>query len=309
MQQDQNSLCMDLSKPNSLPCVPVAWSKSLGMFSKSIGMARMGIEYDVPVPATPTRKLLICTAPRTASGSLTSLIRESGLGQVSEYCSTLAERRFRMRSNSRVPVSKSKLSAEYLRTIMPLRTVQGVFAAKIQHAHVKRVIRAGLARELFDGADLVFLFRQDLRDQAVSYTVSLLTDNWSWQATEVDPSRFSDARLRREYMHQLRYLAYEYAEWHTIFNTLGVTCTELPSEQFVRQPAQTVRNLFQLVDASVDEAALAQAVENMDRYAGNQQLKRRLRDTIVPTVDHHDLLRARYLPADRMRLSIRNLFG
>jgi len=281
----------------------------LGVFSKNIGMARMGVEHDTSDPAAPTRKLLICTAPRTASGSLSALIRASGLGEVSEYCSTLAERRFRMRSNSRIPVSKSKLSAEYLRTIMPLRTVQGVFAAKIQHAQVKRAIRAGLARELFDGADLVFLFRRDLSDQAVSYTVSLLTDNWGGQDTGVDPSSFSDARLRREYMRQLRYLAYEYAEWHTIFKTLGVTYTELPSEQFVRHPAQTVRNLFQLVDASVDEAALTQAVEDTGRYEDNQQLKHRIRDTIVPTVDLHELLQTRYVAAGQLRMSIRNMFG
>ncbi|MEO9875460.1 MAG: Stf0 family sulfotransferase [Anderseniella sp.] len=184
-----------------------------------------------------------------------------------------------------------------------------MFAAKIQHAHVKRAIRAGLARELFDGADLVFLFRRDLSDQAVSYTVSLLTDNWGSQDTGVDPSSFSDARLRREYTRQLRYLAYEYAEWHTIFNTLGVTYTELPSEQFVRQPAQTVRDLFQLVDASVDEAALKQAIGKTGRYADNQQLKHRIRDTIVPTVDLHELLQTRYFAADQLRMSIRNMFG
>lgn len=260
-------------------------------------------------PQPPTRKLLICTAPRTASGSLTTLIRASGLGQVSEYCSTLAERRFRMRSNSRILVSKSKLSAEYLRTIMPLRTVQGVFAAKIQHAHVKRAIRAGLARELFDGADLVFLFRRNLRDQAISYTASLLTDNWGRQDMSAGSASYSDARLRREYIRQLRYLAYEYAEWHTIFNLLGMTYTELPSEQFVQQPAQTVRDLFQLVDASVDEAALAEAVGNMQRYASSQQLKQRLRDIVDPSVDHHELLQTRYVPADRLRLSLRNMFG
>lgn len=240
---------------------------------------------------------------------MTTLIREGGLGQVSEYCSTLAERRFRMRTNSRARVSRSKLNPEYLRTIMPLRTVQGVFAAKIQHAHIKRAIRAGLARELLDGADLVFLFRQDLRDQAVSYVVSLLTDHWGSQDTDVDPSSFSDARLRREYTRQLKYLAYEYAEWHAIFNSLGVTYTELSSEQFIRQPAQTVRDLFQLVDASVNEAALTRAVENMGRYPGNQRLKQHMRDTIVPSVDHHELLQARYRPADRLRLSMRNVFG
>jgi LPS sulfotransferase NodH len=281
----------------------------LGIFSKSIDMAHMGVEHDVPVPAAPTRKLLICTAPRTASGSLATLIRARGLGQVSEYCSTLAERRFRMRSNSRIPVSKSKLSAEYLRTIMPLRTVQGVFAAKIQHAHVKRANRAGLARELFYGADLVFLFRRNLRDQAISYTASLLTDNWGRQDMSAGSASYSDARLRREYIRQLRYLAYEYAEWHTIFNSLGMTYTELPSGQFAQQPAQTVRDLFQLVDASVDEAALAEAVENMQRYASNQQLKQRLRDIVVPSVDHHELLQNRYVPADRLRLSVRNMFG
>ncbi len=279
------------------------------MFSKSIGMAHMGVEHDVPDPAAPTRKLLICTAPRTASGSLSTLIRTSGLGQVSEYCSTLAERRFRMRNNSRIPVSKSKLSAEYLHTIMPLRTAQGVFAAKIQHAHVKRAIRAGLARELFDGADLVFLFRRDLSDQAVSYTVSILTDNWGRQDKTTGSNGFSNARLRREYIRQLRYLAYEYAEWHTIFNSLGMTYTELPSEQFVQQPAQTVRDLFQLVGAKVDETALTEAVANMQRYTGNQQLKQRLREVIVPSVDHHELLQTRYAPADRLRLSVRNMFG
>lgn len=279
------------------------------IFSKSIGMARMGVEHDVAVPASPTRKLLICTAPRTASGSLTTLIRAAGLGQVSEYCSALAERRFRMRSNSRIPVSRSKLSTEYLRTIMPLRTVQGVFAAKIQHAHVKRAIRAGLARELFDGADLVFLFRRDLSDQAVSYTVSLLTDNWGRQDESDGSASFSDARLRREYIRQLRYLAYEYAEWHTIFNSLGMTYTELPSEQFVRQPTQTVRDLFQLVNATVDETGLTEAVANTQRYASNQHLKQRLRDTIVPSVDHHELLQTRYVPADRLRMSVRNMFG
>lgn len=281
----------------------------MGIFSKSIGMARMGPEHDVQDPASPSRKLLICTAPRTASASLSTLIRASGLGQASEYCSTLAERRFRMRTNSRIPVNRSKLNAEYLHTIMPLRTVQGVFAAKIQHAHIRRAIRAGLARELFDGADLVFLFRRDLSDQAVSYTVSLLTDNWDRNEKNPDSTGFSDARLRREYIRQLQYLAYEYAEWHAIFSSLGLAYTALPSEQFIKNPAQTVRDLFQFVDAAVDEEALADAVANMQRYASNQRLKQHLRNVIVPSIDHYEVLQARYVPADQWRLSMRNLFG
>jgi LPS sulfotransferase NodH len=214
-----------------------------------------------------------------------------------------------MRDNSPTPVSKTRINAQYLRTIMPQRTVQGVFTAKIQHAHVKRVIRAGLARELFDGSDLVFLSRRNLVDQAISYTVSLLTHDWGAKSKNDGSASFTDARLRREYIRQLRYLAYEYAEWHTIFNSLGLSYTELSTEHFVQQPAQTIRSLFELVDASVDERALTRTVESLQRYGAHEHLKQRLRDVIVPAIDHHQLLQARYVPADRLRLSLRNMFS
>ena len=90
---------------------------------------------------------------------------------------------------------------------------------------------------------------------------------------------------------------------------LDLTYTELSSEQFVEQPAQTVRDLLRLVDAKVDETALTEAVANRQRYTSDQQLKQRLRDTIVPSVDHHELLQSRYIPADRLGLSVRNMFG
>ncbi|HQU51097.1 MAG TPA: Stf0 family sulfotransferase [Casimicrobiaceae bacterium] len=135
-------------------------------------------EWDRPRPDGPVRRVLICSTPRSGSYLLCRQMINAGLGLPTEYLRKQTRTTLRTRWGTGVPGDLGYLDAvEEHRT-----TGNGVFGAKLQWRQCEQhpVTRERwLAR-----ADLVvFLVRDDLAAQAVSWQISLATGLWSFDHT------------------------------------------------------------------------------------------------------------------------------
>lgn len=133
--------------------------------------------WDRPDGGPPRARVAICSTPRSGSYLLCRQMINAGIGVPTEY--------FR-------PQTVTSLSARfgaagdagYIDALESNRTAaNGVFAAKLQWVQLLEhpIVRS----RWIDRADLnVFLYREDVIAQAVSWQVALATGYWSFDATQ-----------------------------------------------------------------------------------------------------------------------------
>lgn len=196
-------------------------------------------EWDRPRrDGPPSRRLVICSTPRSGSYLLCRQMINAGLGLPTEY--------FRERTIARLSGRWGVNAGDddgYVRELEARRTTEnGVFAAKLQWQQLAAHPR--LRERLLAPADLlVFLYRRDVAAQAVSWQVSLATGLWSFDAT-VGPRApdvtLEDAgqaiRLANELVRQNR-------AWEHLVSELGRSALSVPYEEFVRDQGGLLRRL------------------------------------------------------------------
>src|SRR5262252_6585095 len=132
--------------------------------------------WDRPPGGVPTsRRIVICTTPRSGSYLLCRQMIHAGLGLPHEY--------FRSRTVARLSqrwgVAPGDVFAYVDRLEEHRTTPNGVFAAKVQWQQQSHV--PALRTRLLERADLiVYLYRVDRVAQAVSWHLSLATGFWSF---------------------------------------------------------------------------------------------------------------------------------
>jgi LPS sulfotransferase NodH len=111
----------------------------------------------------------------------------------------------------------------YIAALLEHRTVNGVFAAKIQRGQFRQFFSNYKAIDLFKGAHFIYLYREDLVAQAVSLHMSLLTGRWGIDDVvtthpAINPN-FFDNSLITEIMDDL---ATQDREWRLFFAKNGI---------------------------------------------------------------------------------------
>ena len=66
----------------------------------------------------------------------------------------------------------------YIAALLDRRTKNGIFAAKIHRGQFRQYFQNSGNLELFQGAHFIYVYREDLIAQAISFHVSLLTGRW-----------------------------------------------------------------------------------------------------------------------------------
>ena len=111
------------------------------------------------------------------------------------------------------------------------RTVNGIFAVKIQGGQYAQYLRNAPSKELFADAKVIHVFREDLLAQAISFHVSLLTGRWGIDGTvttRADPNpKFFDSAVIEN---RLQILADQDKEWRLFFARIGVVPLSLSYE-------------------------------------------------------------------------------
>ncbi len=139
----------------------------------------------------PQHKIVICSPPRTGSYLFCEAMRRLGIGTPHEYFNPptmrVLARRWGLAYPERVrPARWWRLGRErnlraldaYLAALAAKRTRNRVFAAKIQYWQYARLLDNPLGARFLEDARLVYLYREDLLDQAISLRLAEGTGKW-----------------------------------------------------------------------------------------------------------------------------------
>jgi LPS sulfotransferase NodH len=193
-------------------------------------------KFDQPLCPIKT-KLIICSTPRSGSYLLCRAMIHHRIGVPHEYFNGLNASAIAPRlglGNIAAPELEidGPIRQRYIASLMEHRTVNGVFAAKIQGGQFMQYFKRSLDTiPLFHGAYYVHLYREDLLAQAISFHVSLITGRWGLDntvTTQVSPNPqfFNRAAIEN----QLQILADQDKEWRLSFARDGIVPLSLTYE-------------------------------------------------------------------------------
>lgn len=205
-------------------------------------------DFDHP-PCPLSAKIIICSTPRSGSYLLCRAMIHHGIGVPHEYfnginASSISARLCSQQIDSSHLAVDGEERREYISTLLKHRTVNGIFAAKIQGGQFAQYFKDSSRIELFKDAHFIYLYRENLLDQAISFHIALLTGRWGPDNTiSTRPSaqpNFFDAALLDD---RLRTIAVQDMEWRLFFARNAITPLFLSYESIKDDIAGTLRNI------------------------------------------------------------------
>jgi LPS sulfotransferase NodH len=142
-----------------------------------------GAEFDRP-PCSVETKLFLCSTSRTGSNLLCRALIHHGIGIPHEYFNFFHAAIIGPRLDFAALSDGSALSRDldllraYLAAVVERRTVNGTFAAKLSWWQYERVLDNPVGHSLLNGGHFVYLYRENLLDQAISNHIATLTGVW-----------------------------------------------------------------------------------------------------------------------------------
>lgn len=247
--------------------------------------------FDQPESA-PSRLLLICTTPRTASWTLCRHMAAQGWGIPAEYLGPGVMEGFR----ARLPGMAQGPQA-YGQWLERHRNLNGIFTTKIMMSQLAAFRSAH--EDIFTRlrADVVFLRRRDFAGQIVSFAAMLLTGRYSFS----DDTGASIPRIREPDGQVIRRLAVsliaEEKGWKAFFARRGLTPLHVESEDLTHAPVAVMERASRAFDLPFDEA-MAQSsarAEAGGKYDTDGDLKRQMKASFGSLLAELEELRVREL--------------
>lgn len=204
--------------------------------------------FDQPRHDGIPRCYVICCAPRVGSWLLCSLLQGTGrMGVPGEYFNArdgmpqLAER-FGLVQDGKVALDA------YVDALLSRRTTpNGVFGFKLQHWMLEALTPGRILARRFPGARYVYLDREDMLQQGVSYEIARQTGRWSSFKDGPEPV-YDDYRLRTA----IRFVLSEKQGWEAFFAEQRISPLRLTYEALVADPAAACRAVGALVGVTLD---------------------------------------------------------
>jgi LPS sulfotransferase NodH len=214
---------------------------------------------DQPLFTGEPKKIFICSTPRSGSYMLCRYMINAGLGVPHEYFNPIImrdmaprlglgaaisglqwrPRNLRDRLPPRPParVAEESFLSNYLATVVPLRCVNGIFAAKVHFEHFVKVLDNATGRKLLEGGIFIHLYRENLLNQAVSTHFSHLTGRWGIDDTaatvpQENPDFFNVAAIDRI----VQRLAEDDLGWRLFLARNAIAALTLSYEQLCTDP-------------------------------------------------------------------------
>jgi LPS sulfotransferase NodH len=214
---------------------------------------------DQPLFAGEPRKVFICSTPRSGSYMLCRYMINAGLGVPHEYFNPIIIRdiaprlglgaaieglqwrprnlRDKLPLRSPARVAEENFLAKYLAALVPIRCVNGVFAAKVHFGQFVKVLDNPTGRKLLERGVFIHLYREDLLKQAVSTHFSNLTGRWSIDdavatVPQEKPDFFNVPAIDRT----LQGLAEDDLGWRVFLARNGISALTISYEQLRKDP-------------------------------------------------------------------------
>lgn len=222
---------------------------------------------DQPPPSAPPARVILCAGPRTGANALARAMLAAGLGIPTEYFLPAYERRLAERWGVPVPAGRPAATAQYVSTLIEKRSINGVFATKVQFWQLQRALCNPAGRAFFEGAHLVYMTRGDAQGQAVLLAVA--QDAQSLGNTIVGRAlpAPSTRQLRRAVARILR----EDANFQRFFALSGLRPTVMSYAEVTQDLAGAVHRIARMIDVQVHGASLAAFLGTTRRSGGQRR--------------------------------------
>lgn len=218
---------------------------------------------DRPAQPPPALRYLICSTPRSGSYQLCRLLTLAGLGLPNEYFHLLFLKQLSARLGLDADTDREPALDAYLELILSRRSHNGVFGAKLQYAHLQRYLSGAQALSLLDGAHYLYLYRENLVDQAVSLHYARLTSDWGIGFVEVfrspPPQRFTDLSAVERCLEEL---LEEDKAWRRYFAERDLRPVWLSMEALMAEPAAQIRRITEALGLRIAGGALRRYLQD-----------------------------------------------
>jgi LPS sulfotransferase NodH len=195
-------------------------------------------------------KVFLCTSQRTGSFFLCRAMMHHGIGIPHGYFNNLHITSIGRRLGLAPPGDGLAIGADasfrraYIQEVLRRRTVNGVFAAKIQWGQYAQLLDNPAGEELLHGGHLIYLYREDLLAQAISVHIAMETGMWGLDgrvtSTVPESPRFFDEQL---ILDRLKRLADNETNWRLFFARSGITPLMISYEQLVTDTPASMRRI------------------------------------------------------------------
>jgi LPS sulfotransferase NodH len=224
-------------------------------------------------------KIFICSTPRSGSYMLCRYMINAGLGVPHEYFNPVIMRdiaprfglersveglKWRRRTlRDRLPFRKADREAEtdflgkYVTALISRRCQGGIFAAKIHFDDFITVLDNPMGWKLLDRGLFIYLFREDLLQQAVSRCFAYVTGRWGIDDTvSTAPATASEVLDVAGVDRQVEILADEDRGWRVFLARNGLCPMSISYEQLCENPSAFVATIARRL--GIDPSTLRQ---------------------------------------------------
>ena len=196
------------------------------------------------------KKVIIATSPRSGSFMLCRLMINAGLGLPHEYFNPIHYRIIaprleipRLRGHFKEE-DKPDLFGRYIDRLLSMRTLNGVFAAKIQFWQFRNFLNNSAGAALFAGAHFIHLYREDVLGQAMSFHSAQVTGRWGFDdSVTTPPNPNGDIADPEGINHALNELLNEDREWRRIFAQNAIKPLSRSYEELVANPKRAILDI------------------------------------------------------------------
>jgi trehalose 2-sulfotransferase len=227
------------------------------------GMRLLEADFDQPPPASPGHLYLICNLPRSGSWALCRMLLRLGLGLPSEYFHQVFGPVMAARLGT--PVTKAEPAWNYLSALLRVRaTGSGHVGIKVNLNQLQLFFPGPSSARLLQRARLIYLFRQDMLAQAVSFNFAQSTGHWQKTGTPglTIPGAAPDDFRRIDKL--IDQLTAQETLWRRTFAKLGLRPFFVSHEEIVADPAGSLIRVARFLDAAPEAIAaerIAAAIE------------------------------------------------
>jgi LPS sulfotransferase NodH len=204
--------------------------------------------FDRPEYNGPRTHYILCCAPRVGSWLLCDLLEGSdAMGVPAEYFNTrlgLLEtaRRFGLADDQSVAMTPYAEMLKRRRT-----TPNGVFGMKLQYWMMPPLLKRQLISECFPGARFLYMDRDDLLSQAVSYDIARHTGQWTNAAPD-DTLAFDEKRIGDS----IEFILRERRSWDYFFALNGIEPLRFRYEDLIADAESVCRRICDFVGVETD---------------------------------------------------------
>jgi LPS sulfotransferase NodH len=232
--------------------------------------------------------MFVCTSGRAGSWLLCRALLHNGIGIPHEYFNP----RHFMRIGRRLglgPLTPTTLRSEsearraYLHAIVPSRTLNAIFSAKIHWGQYSAYLNNPEGDDLLEGGHFIHLYREDLLGQVISTRIAVETDRWGYDGPSARPPKpinheaFDPEVIEEE----LRMSAMVDANWREMLALRGVRALQISYEQLVDDLPGVLHNIvdnFRL-EARIDDAYVDSGPDHRD--ADSDQARASIREDFL----------------------------